>query len=181
MVYLNPPQKLETERLMLRRLTADDVAPFVRFMTDEKAVQYMPFPPEQKTPEGAEGMMQWVMGAYDSDDAVFVMAITEKDKGDYIGSTGASPVAESDAIEFFYTLLPAYWGKGYGTEAAAALVAYLSETVKAPRLMANVFTENIASVRVLEKLGFQRASEGEKDENGLTPAVYTLTSASYHN
>lgn len=169
--------ELHTENLTLRRLVSDDIESFVRFMTDENAVRYMPFPPEQKTREGASSMIEWVMGSYDTKNAVFVMAITRKGDDAYIGSTGANSVEDSDAIEFFYTLLPEYWGQGYGTEAARRIVRYLFEEVNAPRVVANVFPDNIPSVRVLEKLGFQRTEQGEQD--GMATAVYALTVQDY--
>ena len=58
-----------------------------------------------------------------------------------------------------YMLGPAVWGHGYATEAGRAVLAHGFETLRADRIEADVFASNIASQRVLEKLGFVGPSE----------------------
>ena len=62
--------------------------------------------------------------------------------------------------EVWYKILPAYWGKGYTTEALGALLKFGFEELNLHRIEAGCAVENIASVRVLEKAGFTR--EGRK-------------------
>ncbi|MEQ8671899.1 MAG: GNAT family N-acetyltransferase [Aggregatilineales bacterium] len=147
------PQQLETDRLILRRLIKDDIQPFYKFMSDPESTRHMAFTDEQKTLEGAKEMVEWTITSYATDDAVFVLAITLKDGGDYIGSLGASPDPDADATEIFYTLLPDYRGKGYAVEAAKRLVNYLQNEEQTSRITAYVMTGNAPSIRVAERLG----------------------------
>jgi RimJ/RimL family protein N-acetyltransferase len=150
---MNVPQQIETDRLLLRRLTDADIQPFYRFLSDPDSTRYMAFTDEQKTNEGATAMVEATIASYDTDAAIFVLAITLKDSGEYIGSLGASPDPDADATEIFYTLLPEYRGKGYAVEATKHLVDYLQNEEQASRITAYVMTDNAPSIRVAERLG----------------------------
>jgi RimJ/RimL family protein N-acetyltransferase len=150
---MNVPQQIETDRLLLRRLTDADIQPFYRFLSDPDSTRYMAFTDEQKTNEGATAMVEATIASYDTDAAIFVLAITLKDSGEYIGSLGASPDPDADATEIFYTLLPEYRGKGYAVEATKHLVDYLQNEEQASRITAYVMNDNAPSIRVAERLG----------------------------
>lgn len=166
------PEKLKTERLILRRLVPEDVQPFYDFISDDDATRYMVFTPEQRTYEGAKGMIDYSISAYDTDEAVFVLAIADQ-AGNYLGSLGAAPTESPQEVEFFYTLLPQYHGKGYATEATRKLMRYLFETTSAEALVAYVFHDNAASIRVLERLGL--ANMGDVMREGNAGLKYKIT------
>lgn len=149
------PQQLETDRLNLRRLIQADIQPFYEFVSDSESTRYMAFTDEQKTLEGATEMVDWTIASYDTDNAVFVLVITLKDSGDYIGSLGASPDADADAIEIFYNLLADYRGQGYAIEASKRLVEYLQSEQNLSRIVAYVMTGNAPSIKVAKKLGME--------------------------
>jgi len=83
--------------------------------------------------------------------------------GVLVGSCGfvGRPSAEGEA-EIGYGFLPAFCGRGYATEAAAALVAWAFSHPEVRRVMAQAEPANRASVRVLEKAGFAPAGAGEE-------------------
>ena len=56
---------------------------------------------------------------------------------------------------------PEYWGKGIATEAAAAFIDYAFSNELTDQLLADVDPRNLASLRVLEKLGFARTGEAK--------------------
>jgi len=58
--------------------------------------------------------------------------------------------------ELWFKLYPEYWGRGYVTEAALAVLKFAFEELAIHRIEAGVATENIASIKVLEKIGMQR-------------------------
>ena len=58
--------------------------------------------------------------------------------------------------EIYYKLHPSYWGKGYATEIAKSLVKFGFEKMHLHKVEAGVQTENIQSIRVLEKAGMTR-------------------------
>jgi RimJ/RimL family protein N-acetyltransferase len=60
---------------------------------------------------------------------------------------------EIDKVELRYDFLREYWGKGYGTEAAKAVVRYAFYKMGIPELYAAVHPENIASERIIKRIG----------------------------
>ena len=62
----------------------------------------------------------------------------------------------------FYNLVPAYWGQGYATEVARAVVRFGLDTLMLHRVEAGAATENVASGRVLEKVGMTQEGIGRK-------------------
>src|SRR5207253_4000228 len=70
------------------------------------------------------------------------------------GAAGFGPAPEGE-LEFGYWIARPYWGRGIATEAGAALIANARDSLRLPRLVAGHFTDNPASGRVLEELGFR--------------------------
>lgn len=75
--------------------------------------------------------------------------------GDVVGLAGIA-----DGV-LGYMLAPAAWGRGYATEACAALVGHAFETTDRPDIAAAVFAGNAGSLRVLGKLGFVEVGQGK--------------------
>jgi RimJ/RimL family protein N-acetyltransferase len=71
----------------------------------------------------------------------------------FVGDAILQPLTETDEIEIGYHLVPEAWGKGYATEAAAAMLDYGFRALKLPKISAVVLPENTRSQRVLERLG----------------------------
>ncbi len=89
-------------------------------------------------------------------------AVVRKSDGQLIGQCGLSPheFEEKDGrttqvFEVMFAIGMPFQGQGYATEAASAWVRYAFETAKLERLVVCPLKENIASIRVLEKLGFR--------------------------
>lgn len=64
--------------------------------------------------------------------------------------------SEEEAPNLIYGVHPDFWGEGYATEAAGAVLSYALEKLALPQVKADVDEPNMASVRVLEKLGMKR-------------------------
>ncbi len=85
---------------------------------------------------------------------------------------GRFPDGNKEIAEIGYWLAKASWGKGIATEAVALIVSFLINTVKVKSVTANVFENNIASIRVLEKNGFMNTEPLEEQYcNNLNSAV----------
>ena len=84
------------------------------------------------------------------------LALQLKSEKRLIGWSGVQPLLGTDKYEILYALKPAYWGYGFATEAGTALleVVFNSMNRALDEIYALVFPQNIASIRVLEKLGF---------------------------
>jgi [ribosomal protein S5]-alanine N-acetyltransferase len=77
--------------------------------------------------------------------------------------------SEDEAPNLIYGVHPDFWGRGYATEAARAVLSYVLESLAVPLVKADVDEPNMMSVRVLEKLGMRRAGRAVVDGR---PLVY---------
>ena len=92
-----------------------------------------------------------------------VLATAERSLAGDIGFKG--PPDEQHTVELGYSILPAFQGRGYATEAARALIAWAFAQPRVRRIVANCLADNAASIRVLEKAGMRRTG---RDREGLT-------------
>jgi ribosomal-protein-alanine N-acetyltransferase len=82
-----------------------------------------------------------------------------------IGDIGfKGPPGDTGTVEIGYSVLPAFRGHGYATEAARALVGWAVAQPGVRRIAAECLEDNWASIRVLEKIGMRRIG---RDEHGL--------------
>jgi RimJ/RimL family protein N-acetyltransferase len=86
-------------------------------------------------------------------------AVTGKANGQLIGHCGLNFVPEVGEVEVDYSLAKAYWGQGIATEAARASVRFGFETLRLERIIALADPQNIASWRVMEKVGLTYQKE----------------------
>jgi RimJ/RimL family protein N-acetyltransferase len=94
----------------------------------------------------------------------FQLAITLKSTGELVGNCGIRmKAAGAHEADFGYELDPAFWGNGYATEAARAIVKYGFTKFKLHRIWSRCIAENVGSARVLEKVGM--TLEGRLREN----------------
>jgi [ribosomal protein S5]-alanine N-acetyltransferase len=95
-------------------------------------------------------------------------AIVERVSGAVVGACGyKGPPDRAGVVEIAYGVDPAYRGRGYAREAAAALVAFALEGGRARGVRAHTRPENGASARVLAACGFTRVGEVVDPEDGL--------------
>jgi [ribosomal protein S5]-alanine N-acetyltransferase len=78
--------------------------------------------------------------------------VGEKGGTDLVGTAGLR-LLDDIGLEIFYSLEPRYWGKGYATEAARAVLDYALGPLGLPEVLAEVDEDNTASVAVIERLG----------------------------
>jgi len=83
------------------------------------------------------------------------LAIRLRNDGRLCGGVGLHPEAPHNRAELGYWLGVPYWGHGYATEAATAVVRYGFEQLKLNRIFATYFTHNPASGKVLRKIGMK--------------------------
>jgi RimJ/RimL family protein N-acetyltransferase len=138
-----------TDRLLLRPGWAEDAPELARAIADEQIVRNLATPPWPYALKDAEAFL-----ASPRDPVMPSFLITERTAGAprIVGSCGLGR-RPSGAVEMGYWIARPYWGQGFATEAAHALID-IARTLKLPRLEASHFVDNPASGRVLEKLGF---------------------------
>ncbi len=154
---------LETDRLILRRRRVDEAAIFRQLWTERDP--RVP-PHRQIDPEGRPTVEDLAaqIRAESEDPRPGLLAVEQKGTADVIGYCGLTFDGDGspDEPELAYELLRAAHGRGYATEAGRAVVDWVGEAGY-PRLWAGVWDWNVASRRVLEKLGFRETGRVERD------------------
>lgn len=85
----------------------------------------------------------------------YPFAVTLREGGHLVGTVGLHVKADDDLAELGYWIGVPYWGHGYATEAAAALMRFGFQTLSLNRIFAMHFARNPASGRVLQKIGMR--------------------------
>jgi ribosomal-protein-alanine N-acetyltransferase len=153
---------LETERLILRQLVAEDVPLMFENYSNPELMRYWGAPPMRVIDE-AWRRFNKLNNAYYLHQGIH-WVITKKGQAQLIGICNLSPIhVQHSRAELGYDLTPSYWGQGIIPEAAGAVVAVAFEQMALHSLEAQIDPRNIASQRVLEKLGFRQ--EGYFREN----------------
>jgi [ribosomal protein S5]-alanine N-acetyltransferase len=146
---------LRTARLTLRPLLAGD-AKEVQTLAGDFAVAdtalAIPYPYEDGM---AEEWIAALKNKYVAGEQV-VFAIVQGEAGQLIGAVGLTITRKYDHAEIGYWIGKPFWGQGYCTEAARAVVGYAFEELCLLRVHANHFARNPASGRVMEKIGMRR-------------------------
>ena len=139
-----------TERLLLRPGWAEDAPAIAAAIADEMIVRNLATAPWPYELRDAEAFL-----AQARDPALPSFLIFERTDGapNLVGSCGLGR-RPSGAVELGYWIGRSYWGRGYATEAATALID-IARTLGFTRLEGSHFLDNPASGRVLEKLGFE--------------------------
>jgi len=156
--------RLETGRLVIRTYGQADAEPWMAMMNDPEVRRYLP-PAPPATAETFHSAMAR-RHALERERGYAMWAVDAKDIGMFIGQCGVQPIPGGPEVELAYHFNRASWNKGYATEAAGAVLAHALGPVGLDRVIAIVVPENVASWRVLEKLGMRY--EGLADYYGLT-------------
>jgi [ribosomal protein S5]-alanine N-acetyltransferase len=149
-------EMLQTERLDLREFRATDFNAVHAYASDLQVTRFTSFGPN--TPAETQDFLTRTIAAYqETPRRNFVFGIVDRASGQLFGSGGIEACdATGRHFAFGYCLHRDWWGRGFGSEAASALVEFGFEQMEAHRLWAHVFVGNIASARILEGLGFRR-------------------------
>ena len=148
---------LETERLRLRKLSADsdgDAAFIMRLLNEPSFLRNI----GDKGVRDLEGARRYITEgpAASYERHGFGLYLVElKGTGEPAGICGLVRREELDGPDIGYALAPEFWSKGYASEAAASVLEFARETLGLRRLAAVVNPDNLASIRLLERLGFR--------------------------
>ncbi|HEY9767225.1 MAG TPA: GNAT family N-acetyltransferase [Coleofasciculaceae cyanobacterium] len=161
---------LETSRLILRQITKNDLDNLVALDSDPDVMRYINGGLVSNSEEIANNFLPYAMSYYEQDKNLGFWAIIKKSSQEFIGWIFLRPevdfkllqqlnLVESGAIELGYRLCQQSWGKGYATEVAQALVDKSFTESKIDKIVAWALAENLASTRVMEKVGLKLKQE----------------------
>lgn len=147
-----PPETFDLERLRLRRPKLTDADALFAIGSDPEVAHYADWPLNTSMEASLSRLRQraedWKTGAE------YYWVITLKPDDHVIGAIGTC--VKQHAADFGYLLDRRHWGNGYATEAARAIVAWAWSVPSIRRVWATCDTENLASARVIEKVGLVR-------------------------
>jgi len=143
--------QLETQRLRLRLFTHDDVQVMYEMSSDPDVIKYADTAVKD-IQEAKQRLEQGPLADYQKY-GYGRFAVELKSTGKVIGFCGIKYLPEIDLPEVGYRYFKEYWGRGIGTEAALACVDFARSDLKFKKLVALIMPENIASIKLAEKLG----------------------------
>ncbi|MFZ1685573.1 MAG: GNAT family N-acetyltransferase [Candidatus Zixiibacteriota bacterium] len=141
-------------RFVFQPVKSSDAAVLVRHLRDIRITRYT-YIPHPYTVSHARQFVRRAQRLRRLGKGV-ILNIVDRESNQIIGAIGVMSIDWTNRkTEFGYWLAREYWGKGVMTEATRLFVKYAFETLKLERLYAHVFSPNIASQRVVEKIGFR--------------------------
>lgn len=164
---------LETPRLTLRPFEAADAATVYPWMTDEEIQRFMPTGRDTNM-EQVEARVARYM-AHQEKYGYSRWLIFDRATGEAIGDAGILHIAASGENELGYRLVKARWGEGLATEVARAWMEYAFNELGLTELIAFSHPDNGASVRVMQKCGFEFLREDTI--SGMGVVVYVARKA----
>nr|WP_319269905.1 GNAT family protein [uncultured Draconibacterium sp.] len=148
---------LQTQRLKLLEIEMEDLDQLHRLHSIPEVDEYNTLGIPESIKDTEQFIQQQLVAKSKSPRNSYVWKVLLKETDDFIGVAGFSLSNNKFKLgEIYYKLHPSYWGMGYATELAKRLVLLGFNTFGLNRVEAGVATENIKSVKVLEKIGMTR-------------------------
>jgi RimJ/RimL family protein N-acetyltransferase len=144
---------LETPRLILSRFTEHDALLILYLNSNPEIVKYVHEPVLTTEEQARKILVDTILPQYKNN--LGRWAIHLKTTNEFIGWCGLKYRPELDEIDLGYRLKKDAWGKGYATEAAKYSLDHGLNYLKLTTITGRAHIENIASIKVLEKIGMQ--------------------------
>lgn len=144
---------LQTPRLHLRDFEADDWPAVLAYQRDPRYLRYYEW--DDRTEDDARRFVQMFVDQQQQRPRThYQLAVVRRDDGRLIGNAGIRLSAPgATTAEIGYELAPDEWGQGFATEAMRRVLRFGREELGVRRVTAWTVADNVASIRVLEKLG----------------------------
>ena len=154
-IYAQFPQ-LETDRLVLRELVSADADDLFRIFSDPSVTRFYDLDTFTE-PREAEELIHRFRQRYERQIGLRWALALKESPGSAIGTCGFNIwIQSSNRAVLGYDLARVHWNQGFMTEALAAVIRFGFDQMQLNRVETIAFTENEASHRMLEKLGFER-------------------------
>lgn len=154
---------IETPRLYMREFTMDDALAVHEFGSNEEVTRYTGDAGSVESLQDAKKIIEKVWLAEYKKYGYARYALVHKSDDRVIGFCGLKFEEEMGLPDIGYRMLPEYWGRGLATEAARATLEYARTELGLGRIVGLAVVENVASNRVLEKIGMRIVATFEED------------------
>ena len=164
---------LETDRLVLRRLSTADAEFMLKHLNDPSFHRYIGDRGVRTIDQARRYLLEGPIASYETHGYGICLMLLKK-TGDPIGTCGLVKRRGMADVEIGFALLPQFWSQGYAFEAAQAVMEYAHRDLGLERVVAIANPDNDRSFRLLEKLGLRfermiRLAEGEPEIKLFTP------------
>jgi RimJ/RimL family protein N-acetyltransferase len=147
---------IETERLLLRRFSAEDLDDFVALHSEPEVTRFIrPLDRAEAEERLGKDKEEWRERGHG------MLVVADKHSDEFLGRIAIKYWPQVGETELGWTLRREAWGEGYATEAGAACRDWALTNLDVPYLTAMIVPENSRSVAVAERLGFSRLREDE--------------------
>ncbi len=160
---------LETERLRLREITEADADDLQRLNANPNVIRYVGESALADRAAALEVLRVRVLPQY-RDYGVGRWAVVLRETGAFLGWCGLKYLPDTNEYDLGYRFLEEYWGQGYASESARAVLDWGLRSLPGARIIAQVLVGNARSIRVVEKLGM-RFERHSREPDGVT-AIY---------
>lgn len=170
-----PLDRVQSARLLLERLAADDLGDWCRMHADPRVMATLGGlrSEDESAAMLSQALEHWERHGF----GLWTLRLPEARR--YVGRGGLRQlrVGGNEEVEIAYALLPEYWGRGLATEVAAASARVAFQELGRSELVAFTLPANHASRRVMEKVGFRY--ERDIVHADLLHVLYRLTAADW--
>jgi ribosomal-protein-alanine N-acetyltransferase len=144
---------LSTERLTLRHLQRDDLAPLFALYRDPDIRKY--FPEKTLSLEQTREELEWFLHGHPKQPQLGLWATIETTTGSFLGRCGLLPwtIDGRQEVELAFLIDKRRWGEGFATEAAQGILEYARDRLGLTRLICLIMPGNVASLSVARKMG----------------------------
>lgn len=170
---------IESERLSFREIGLKDLEVMFQMHSDLEVQRYTGEPPVKSRDE-MEVAIRTRLKDYRRH-GYGRWAVLLKGRNTFIGWAGLAFLPEFDEIDLGYRFLPEYWGRGYATEAARAILRYGFDSLLLDRIVAIALKEHKASIRVMEKIGMKFEKYAPYEPGSIDAAWYSMTKSSFED
>ncbi|MBT8259830.1 MAG: GNAT family N-acetyltransferase [Bacteroidia bacterium] len=160
---------IETERLILRDLRAEDIDGIFELDSNPLVHKYLGNNPINSKNQAKE-IIKFVQLQY-KERGIGRFAAIKKSSGEFIGWSGLKLNSDKkealngkqNFYDIGYRLIPKFWGKGYATESSIKMLQYGFDNLKLDTIVGAAEVANIASNKILKKIGLQFINEFKYD------------------
>ena len=148
--------RIETERLIIRDRTMDDLFDLHSILSDSKVMYFLEDIQTYSLQESRENLFESVKETKVKNRNLFFWGIYDKKSQLHLGEIGFTETGEEDkgiVLHLGYFLKEKFWGKGYTTEAAQAISDYAFSYLNCYKIETGCVKENVASEKVMKRLG----------------------------
>lgn len=142
---------LTTQNLTLRAFSEQDAEAMYHILSGQDVLRYFPTTQPPTLPQ-VQKMIDRLLKHWEKH-GYGLWAVELRETGDLVGRCGLQYIPETDEIEIDFILGRQFWGQGFATEAGKASLQFGFEELNLTSIVGIVHVDNLASQRVLQKLG----------------------------